>query len=544
MNVYLAVLIIVAIYLVIVGLGRYLDIWNRSNVSFSGPVMMWKTRKGRRMFDRLGKWERLWSFYGSLSVVICLVTMGVVLAFLIWEATLLAQGKAGSAGERLGAGFPGINQEVLLVYLLIGMILAVLAHEFSHGALAVFNKIRLDSLGILVFVIPIGAFVEPKDSDLKSASRKARRGLYSSGPASNMLVAVVCLVILVGFLAPSVKPVTQGAVVVELANNSPAALFGMSVWSEITEYNGRAIADAEDLMNIGFGEVGSQVSLAVMYKNDRMILEMPGGIAATSVPSGPAYNAGIRPGMIIASLDDRPVLSARGLVSIIENASQTEPVNITVMKYGFSPEREKNWFVVDESIHTVNLTSKWLYYYLNNPRENREEYRNVSYMAITATPFGATVEAPDFLTAPIAHPFSDIHSPSDFAGASLRFLGLPFLEYTPVVSPAADLYTPTGILSGLSGNVYWTIVNIVYWIFWANFVLALANALPALPLDGAFVLRDVLKGVAYYYDDSLSKLDKAIGKRAPTERQVNNIVRGITVLVYLLIAFLMVSQFI
>jgi membrane-associated protease RseP (regulator of RpoE activity) len=543
MDTYVAVLIIVVIYLLILGLGRYLDIWNKSKVSFSGPVMMWKTRRGRKPFDRLGRWERLWSIYGSLSVLICLVTMGVIMAFLIWEAVLLFQGRDGSTGESLGKGFPGINQETMVVYLLFGMIIAVLVHELSHGILAVSKKIRLDSLGVLVFVIPIGAFIEPNDADLKAATRRTRRGLYSSGPASNILVAMVFMIILVGFLAPSVEPTYDGAVVVEVANDSPAASFGMSVWSQITEYNGRPITNADGLMRIGFGEVGGHASLTAMYRNERFVFDMPGGIAATEVPSGPAYNAGIRPGMIIASIDDKPVLSAPGFVSIVENASKDAPVNVTVMKYGFSAERGKNWFVVDDSIHTVNLTSKWLYYYLNNPKENREEYRDVSFMAVTVAPFGVTVEDPDFLTDPVARPFKDVHSLPDFAGATLRFLGLPFLKYTPVVSPAADLYTPTGLLSGLPVDVYWVIVNAVYWVFWANLVLGLANAVPALPLDGAFVLRDSIKGVAYYYDESLNKLDKAIGRRAPTERQVDNISKGITVLTYILIGYLMISQF-
>ena len=47
--------------------------------------------------------------------------------------------------------------------------------------------------------------------------------------------------------------------------------------------------------------------------------------------------------------------------------------------------------------------------------------------------------------------------------------------------------------------------NIFYYLFWINFLLGIFNALPAVPLDGGYVFRDVMHGTIRRLKPSMDK---------------------------------------
>jgi membrane-associated protease RseP (regulator of RpoE activity) len=42
----------------------------------------------------------------------------------------------------------------------------------------------------------------------------------------------------------------------------------------------------------------------------------------------------------------------------------------------------------------------------------------------------------------------------------------------------------------MSDGVLWVVLQTIFWIFWLNLVLAVTNALPAVPFDGGYLFRD------------------------------------------------------
>jgi membrane-associated protease RseP (regulator of RpoE activity) len=519
---YVLAAVIALMYSAIVLAGHMLGIWKRLDISLYGPVMMLKTTRGRTTIKKLAKAEVLWTWYGRLSTSLTLVAMGAVTLFLAFQVA--------EVGDRTptpdilynqSIELPRSDLGIRLLYVVTGFGVAIAVHEFAHGILSVVGKIKLSSMGLLVFVIPIGAFVEPDDKDLKDSSRSTRSSVYAAGPGTNILVAALSLAILVGLVGPAVTPIAKGAVVTGFAPDSPAALYGVDTWSEILSVEGQPVLNSTQMSLVSFAEPGEDVSVDILYKSEFFSLEVPGGVVAYTVIEGPGHDAGLKPGMIIRSLNDTPINTVSEFRSVTENASRTEPVNISVMRFVSDQATGLEGFQEDPRIRTVNLTSKWLYYRTHFPSINREEYRSVSFIGVSVSPFGVRAEDPEYLTEIVAQPFASMDGAGDVMHRFQRFISIPFIGYTPVASPATDLYESSGALSFASGDILWVVINLLYWLFWANLVLGLTNILPALPLDGGYVLRDSLKRVAHWWGLRLTGLDRAIGRKPVTDSQID-----------------------
>jgi membrane-associated protease RseP (regulator of RpoE activity) len=163
-------------------------------------------------------------------------------------------------------------------------------------------------------------------------------------------------------------------------------------------------------------------------------------------------------------------------------------------------------------------------------------------MGISSAPFGIKIEDMDYLPKLVTHPLGAEHDDKGLAVRLLRFVALPTLGYSPVVSPATELYEPSGVFSGVPSDVYWVLVNVFYWLFWANLLLGIANALPALPFDGGFVLRDALKRAAHWRAVRITGFERAIGKKALADWQIDQLMWVISAFVYLLLVFIITWQ--
>jgi membrane-associated protease RseP (regulator of RpoE activity) len=542
LNGYVIALVVSAIYASILLVGRRLKWWARLGIKLYGPVMMLRTSRGQALISRLGSRTRAWNAYGLVAVIISASMTAVITGFLAWEVytTYKSQNLMDISSELL-FGQTHIDSLVTAVYVVVGISVAVLTHELSHGVLSVVNRIKLRSIGLMLLVVPIGAFVEPDDDQLKKASRSKRLRVFAAGPAANAIVAAVFMLILLGALMPSVRPVSEGPVVVSVAPNSPADISGIEVWSGLTELNGKPTSK-NSFESMSFNMPGELVSVNLTYRHHRQVLALPGGVVVSSVSDGPAFNAGIEQGMIIARLNGSVIHSVAELRSVVENSTRNSPVNITVLRFGHDTTGGINWFVEDNSIHSVNLTSKWLYYRLHFPSLNREEYRNISFLGVGSSPLGIEVADAREVLSPVTHPLGREGGPDARVLDFLRYLGLPFFGYSPMVSPEADLYEPSGIMSAIPPELFWVVSNVCYWIFWANLMLALTNALPAVPMDGGMVISDLLKGLTKRFGDRLSGLDLIIGKKPISERQVDRFMVALTVTMAIVIAYLVLWQ--
>jgi membrane-associated protease RseP (regulator of RpoE activity) len=85
---------------------------------------------------------------------------------------------------------PGLTIPLFSGILALAVVLIV--HEFSHGILARTAKVKLKSIGLLPFgIIPIGAFVEPDDVQVKKLDKNRQNDIFIAGIASNFLLTFI-----------------------------------------------------------------------------------------------------------------------------------------------------------------------------------------------------------------------------------------------------------------------------------------------------------------------------------------------------------------
>ena len=229
-------MLVITIYVLIVILLWKAGLLAKYNIGAMGPLLMVRTRRGLSFLDRLALKDRFWRWYGNFSIVLVFFFMGLVSLILLWEVPLALRVPASEApGPEYIVGIPGINPLIPIGYGILALAIAILVHEVAHGILTRVAKVTVKSAGLLLFVIPIGAFVEPDDDQLKQISRRKRIRMYSVGPATNLLLALVCAAIFSAGFMSSVQPVEPGVIVTEVVKGYPADNASIPVYSLITD---------------------------------------------------------------------------------------------------------------------------------------------------------------------------------------------------------------------------------------------------------------------------------------------------------------------
>ena len=95
-----------------------------------------------------------------------------------------------------GVEMPGSSIYIPFVYGLIALATVLVVHEFSHGIQSVGEKISIKSIGLLLFAIIPGAFVEPDEEELKNAKRSSRLRVYAAGSVANITLALIAMLLI------------------------------------------------------------------------------------------------------------------------------------------------------------------------------------------------------------------------------------------------------------------------------------------------------------------------------------------------------------
>jgi membrane-associated protease RseP (regulator of RpoE activity) len=259
MSIIESILIFIAIILIYAGIVFLLykkGVLKKHNISFYGPALMWRTEKGIQFLKNRAKHERFWKIYGNTSIIFCFITMVLMTALMVMTAWLVfgftpAQRNA-LPGPEVALVLPGINPILPLEYLgyvLLGLVIAIMVHEFSHGILALVDKLKVKSLGILYLIVPIGAFCEPDDEDVKKARILSRMRIYAAGPAANFVVVLISILLFSFVFMSAVQPVNEGVIVFTVDAESPASQIGLQTGVTITKVNDTVIHTGGEYFN-------------------------------------------------------------------------------------------------------------------------------------------------------------------------------------------------------------------------------------------------------------------------------------------------------
>jgi membrane-associated protease RseP (regulator of RpoE activity) len=445
---------IIAAYFIIVFTLKFKGYFEKLNISFYGPALLIRTTRGKGLLKKLAKRKKFWKNYANLGIIIIIIIMIVMVSLFVWQAwsyTILtpeqqADFKEQMPGIEAALILPGINPILPFEYIffvIVALAIGIVIHEFSHGILTIITKVKVKSLGLLYFIIPIGAFVEPDEEKLKKVSELKRMRVFAAGPTSNIIAAMILLLVFSFVLAPAIQPI-EGAMLI-------------------------------------------------------------------STEQGSALEEKLQPGMVITSINDTDIKSTDALFEEIINIPPNQEVNLTYYYDG-----EYNY-------DTVELLS------ISEVTKN-ESHRNISY-------FNAVFLRDEFKNDMYNIVKNPLH---DFPKGALLLYSLPFIGYLSGYNPIADPFTGgveiTGPLGALPPEVYWFLITLFFWVFWLNLLLGVFNALPIIPFDGGFILKDFLKLITKKFRSGISD-EKA-------EKIVGNITLIITFIVLILVFFPFIVKYI
>ena len=213
-------------------------------VEVNFPLLMWRTQRLRGFIDRLAnRAPRFWKWYMNLGIVISTGFMILMAGALVYSLKTLMDAPTVSLVVP-GVEVPGSPIFIPLLAGLIALATVLIVHEFSHGILSRVEKININSIGLLLFAIIPGAFVEPDEEELNELSRPARMRIYVAGSMANLTLAAIAMIIMMvisSFIVPVVFE--DDGVVINRLTSDGNAINHMSEGMVIRSINNLTVND-------------------------------------------------------------------------------------------------------------------------------------------------------------------------------------------------------------------------------------------------------------------------------------------------------------
>ncbi|MEM3185410.1 MAG: site-2 protease family protein [Conexivisphaerales archaeon] len=225
------------------------------HVEVQFPLVLVKTRRGIGLMDRVAKFKAtqyLGSFYLYIMPVITAIMFYIGIAAIYrYVHTPSAVSFVRSLGPAVNILLPGLNPILPIFYGWIALFFAMIVHEASHGIMARRAGLTVKDSGLLFFlVVPIGAFVELDEEQLKKERPSIAGRILAAGVGSNLASALIFLFLLL-LVVSTFAPVSQynGVGIAQVNESAPAGLAGLHPGELIVSVNGTSISNLLQLQS-------------------------------------------------------------------------------------------------------------------------------------------------------------------------------------------------------------------------------------------------------------------------------------------------------
>ncbi|WP_405276384.1 site-2 protease family protein [Methanobrevibacter sp.] len=187
------------------------------------PVIMWKTQRLRGLISRISNFSpTFWRWYMNVGIVVAFGAMIFITGTIVSSLPSVFETPTVSIVIP-GVEMPGSSIYIPFFYGLIALATVLIVHEFSHGVQSVGEKISIKSIGLLLFAIIPGAFVESDEDELKAAKRSSRLRVYAAGSVANITLAVIAL-LLVSLISAGIPTffAEDGIAIDRIVSDSPS----------------------------------------------------------------------------------------------------------------------------------------------------------------------------------------------------------------------------------------------------------------------------------------------------------------------------------
>ncbi len=368
----------------------------------AGVVLFLRTKRFQAIMDKLGSYRisRPVSWF-----MLYLMPVGAAVAFYLFLNVLraLLSSKGGQVasgivnlGPLANLGIPGLNPFIPVVYGWIALVIGMVVHEGAHGIVArsLGLPVKNSGLVLLLFVIPIAAFVDIDETVLKEAKKSHAARVLAAGAGTNLILAILCLLLLTAVVG-GMTPVASGAGIVGVTQGTPA------------------------------------------------------------------YTSGVRPGDIVTAVNGKPVTDLNTILGPNTTLKAGDSINLTIYRSGSTMQIDGvKLACCNQIIDTTTNKTLATYPYIGVNSISESSLR------------------------------SAVSTYSNVLNNPLLYIGcIPTLnvgncqQAVPFADTISVFYT-----SSLGGALI-PVANLLYWIFFLNFNLAIFNALPIYPLDGGQAFR-------------------------------------------------------
>jgi regulator of sigma E protease len=261
----------------------------------------------------------------------------------------------------------------IIILFLVALFVAICLHELGHFIASKRAGVKVEEFGIGIpprlfgikrgetiyslNAIPVGAFVKAAGENDPTVPRSlagkgpwTRLGIYAAGPLVNIFLAFV---LLSAFIALPYSVYTgNGLMVHAVVGNSSAQEAGIEPGDIILEVDGQPVHIQGDVQNIvNSVEQGAEITLLlqrsgqnitklVKPKFDPESRQLKIGVylwwdIVSQVEGGsPSYEAGVRAGDAIQSINGQLIYNQESMTSALHSAAEGEKINIVLLQDG------------------------------------------------------------------------------------------------------------------------------------------------------------------------------------------------------------------
>ncbi len=461
-----------------IGIGIFLVYWlviailkskkrlEKYNITTYGPILLIRTERGLNLLEKIAKNKSFWRGLADSGVPAVFAGMAFMfILIIITDFVLFTNPPPPSelTNPKNALLIPGVNDWIPLEWGIIGLLVTLVVHEFSHGILCRVEGVRVKSMGVILALVPIGGFAEPDESELmdkEKTKRIQRIRIFSAGVISNFVVAFFAFALffyLLNFLSPTVT-------VLNVYPDSPA--YGViDEMSIVKEINGMRVVYPQDV-----DKAIKSDQLRITVEKDGMtktveLRNLAGPRIVGLLKGYPAVEAGMKEGMIIYSINEVRTYSISSFFNVMKNTKPGDVIDVVVYY-----KNEFQHFKLKLAKHPSANSG-----FMGVSVEDQISGMRIAYSSLIL----------DWLK---SIP-SQLSSPRGW----LTIISMP-INFRGFGDESSVFFIPQGFWKDKGEGLFY-LLNILYWVGWIDFYVGLFNCLPAIPLDGGRVLHETLSSI-------------------------------------------------